>query len=277
MAADNALNQTEREIAARGGYVGYSVAPLGGERVLHIKCKDNTEIPVQNLPTETLNRLCCEDPEFERFLNGITTPSVHYQAIATELKEVSRAMVHTLRVQAQSLAAENHEIGLEMLRTSRDQLPSMDAEREMKQLEAENAQLTSALRQTYMEVGLLQAQRRADTARLRASMTSLIDAKRLLECMLPSNTSLIRHSDPVVQTHMTTLNEAYWRLSEITGRLIDEVENDDSIPEPVAGDEREPTPLPVLLPANPAPFDVASLLLGEAYGEPASADRVTPD
>lgn len=281
-------NQCEREIAAHGGYVGYSVAPLNGERVLHIKCKDNTEIPVQNLPTDTLNRLCCEDPEFERFLNGITTPSVHYQAIATELKEVSRAMVQTLRAQAQALAAENQEYGLEILQSSREALPTMEAEREMKQLEAENTQLAFALRDAQMEIGLVQAQRKADTARLRASVTSLIDAKRLLECILPSNNSLLNHSDPVVQTHMTTTNEAYWRLSEILGKIIDEVEDDDTLPEPEtpaaapqlllgdgAGLDREATPLPAPA-AQHAPFDLASMLLGESYGQPTGAADVTP-
>lgn len=225
---------TDTLIRAHGGYVGYSVAPAGEyqERVLHIKCRDNTEIPVQNLPAATLNRICTDDPEFERFLNGITTPSVHYQAIATELRHVSRAMVRTLRQQNDALMAEMHDLEADALRNMRPALQDFKAENELHALEQENAQLGHALRTAQRDLDLLRHQRAADTARIRASLSSLVDAKRLIEIILPNKRELLSHKDPVVQAHMTTTNESYWRMSELLGRIIEEVEEADDLPEP---------------------------------------------
>lgn len=236
--ADGA-NPTDLTIRARGGYAGYSVAPAGrfGERVLHIKCADNTEIPVQNLPAATLNRICADDPEFERFLNGITTPSVHYQAVATELRHVSRAMVDSLREQNTALMAEVRDLEGDALRNSRPVIPDFSAEAEMRALEVENAQLNHTLRTAQRDLDLLQHQRAADTARIRASLASLIDAKRLIEIVLPNKRELLSHKDPVVQAHMVTTNEAYWRLSELLGRIIEEVEEADDLPEPAGARE----------------------------------------
>lgn len=270
-AADD--TSTDRLIEAHGGYVGFSVAPCGQrqERVLHVKCKDNTDIPVQNLPASTLNRICREDAEFERFLNGITAPSVHYQALATELKQVSRAMVHSLRMQNEALSQENQELYIETLQMTRPDLSNFDTEREMRQLEAENTQLSFSLRDTRAELERTQRFREADAARIRALYSSLVDAKRLIECVLPANDALLRHADPVVQTHMTTTNEAYWRMSELLGRIIDEVEEDPDLPEPAPAAASLP-PLPDALQdmvpdagglPNEASLDIDRLLLSD--------------